>query len=153
MLNKCCLSGHSKIYDSSIERNLYYQAEELITKHNVEEFFVGNYGDFDRISTKVINKLKLKHPVKLILVIPYLTKEINENKNYYQNNFDEICIADISNNTPKKLQIIKSNEYMINKSNFLLCYVNNNWGGAYNTLKYAKQKSKFIFNIANKKEC
>lgn len=153
MLNKCCLSGHSKIFDSSINKKLYSLAEELIIKYSVKEFLVGNYGDFDKISTEVITKLKFKYKIKLILVIPYLTKEISENSDYYKTNYDEICIADIPNNTPKKLQIIKSNEYMINKSNYLLCYVNNDWGGAFNTLRYAKQKSKIIFNIANKKEC
>lgn len=43
--------------------------------------------------------------------------------------------------TPPKFAIIKRNEWMIDKSDFLIAYVEHNWGGAYRTLEYAKKQS------------
>ena len=58
-------------------------------------------------------------------------------------------IADIPENTPKKLQIIKSNQYMIKSANFLICFVKHSWGGSAMTLEYAKKSEKIkIINLA-----
>lgn len=54
----------------------------------------------------------------------------------------------IPEKTQKKLKIIKANQYMVNESDFLICYVKNSWGGAAKTLEYAKQKKKNIYNLA-----
>ncbi len=76
----CCFAGHSKLYGKEdIYENLLSAIEHLITEENITEFWVGNYGDFDNLSAKAVRVLKDKHPdIQLNLVIPYLTKEINE---------------------------------------------------------------------------
>ena len=48
---------------------------------------------------------------------------------------------------PKKLAIIKRNEYMVNKADTIVAYVTHGWGGAAQTLEYAKVKKKNIINI------
>ena len=66
---------------------------------------------------------------------------INDNyKELYINNYDNIIVADIPQSTPKNLQIIKTNQYMINNSDILICYVSQTFGGAAKTLEYAKSK-------------
>ena len=40
----------------------------------------------------------------------------------------------------KRFYITKCNEYMIDVSDFLICYVNRSFGGARHTLDYAKRK-------------
>ena len=59
-------------------------------------------------------------------------------------------VADIPENTPKRFYITKTNEYMVNNSDFLICYIQKSWGGAVTTYKYAKRKKLQIFNIAEK---
>ncbi len=141
----CCFAGHSELYNKdTLYSQLMTAIDKLIVKENIKEFWVGNYGVFDKLSAKAVTELKKKYPeIRLILIIPYLTSEINEFKKSYYKNYDNILLADIPKKTPKKAQIIKCNQYMIRNSNFLICYVKHSWGGAVKTLEYAK-KSKNV---------
>ena len=150
-IKRCCFAGHSDIWDSSLTEKIKSVAEDLIVNHNVREFWVGNYGNFDGSAASVIRELqKTYSDVKLDLVIPYLTKSINEYKELYYKKCDNILIADIPENTPKRFHITKANEYMVNNSDFMICYIQRSWGGAITTYKYAKRKKLQIFNIAER---
>lgn len=141
MKRVCCFAGHSKLnVTDEILKSLTEKIENLIQNENVTEFRVGNYGDFDQASAQVVRELKKKYNITLILVIPYLSSKINNNKEYYEKEFDEILLAQITPNTPKKLGIIKCNEYMVNTSDFLIYYVKNHCTGADRTLAYAQKK-------------
>lgn len=150
-IKRCCFAGHSDIWDSSLAEKIKSVAEDLILNHNVREFWVGNYGNFDGSAASVIRELQKTYTdVKLDLVIPYLTKSINEYKELYYKKCDNILIADIPENTPKRFHITKANEYMVNNSDFLICYIQRSWGRAITTYKYAKRKKLQIFNIAER---
>ena len=150
-IKRCCFAGHSDIWDSSLTEKIKSVAEDLIVNHNVREFWVGNYGNFDGSAASVIRELqKTYSDVKLDLVIPYLTKSINEYKELYYKKCDNILIADIPENTPKRFHITKANEYMVNNSDFMICYIQRSWGGAITTYKYAKRKNLQIFNTAER---
>ena len=147
----CCFAGHSNYYfDESQKQHLKYLIEKLINENNLKEFWVGNYGGFDSISARIVCDLKNKYnDIKLCLVIPYLTKKITDYRELYTK-FDEIIMADIPQNTPKRFYIVKCNEYMINKSDYLIAFVNHGWGGAALTYKYAKKnKSIKVYNIGS----
>ena len=150
---RCCFAGHSKIYNiDDVYKNLLILTEKLIKEENVKEFWVGNYGNFDSISAKAVRSLKEKYTdIELNLVIPYLTKDINENRELYYRNFDSILMADFPEKTPKKFQILKCNEYMGDKSDYIICYVEHGWGGAAKTLEYARKTDVKIYNIAHTK--
>lgn len=150
MPKRCCFAGHSKLYDTDdIYAHLLRMVETLIVEEGVTEFWTGNYGAFDRLSAKTVRTLKEKYPnIQLNLVIPYLTTGINEYKDFYHKNYDYILMADIPENTPKKFQILKCNEYMVNSSDFLVCYVQFSWGGAAKTVAYAQKKKHIkIWNL------
>lgn len=148
---RCCFAGHSNISDSEITDKLQKVAEELVLQYNVNEFWVGNYGEFDGCSAKAVRELKkIYHHIELNLVIPYLTKDINEYKELYYEKYDNILVADIPLITPKRLKIIKANEYMVNNSDFLICYIDHTWGGAFKTFDYARKRKLKIFNVAKR---
>ena len=98
-----------------------------------------------------VNCKKLYPHIKLILVIPYLTKVITKYKEQFYEKYDSILMADIPLSTPKNLRIIKSNQYMVDKSDFLICYINRGWGGAAQTVDYADKKGIKVINIAEVK--
>ncbi len=151
MKRRCCFAGHSKLYNTEeIYAELIKNIERLIVEESVSEFMVGNYGSFDSLSAKAVRSLKPKYSeISLVLVIPYLTKTINEYKEMYYENYDTILMADIPENTPQKLRILKCNEYMVNNSAFILCYVEHSSGGAARTLEFAENKADIeIINIA-----
>ena len=148
----CCFAGHSKLSDTEeVYGKLYSTIEHLISAENVTEFWVGNYGNFDKLSAKAVRALKEKHSeVRLNLVIPYLTSEINQYKELFYKNYDSILIADMPPKTPKKAQILRCNQYMIKNSYTLVCYVRHSFGGAAKTLEFAKKQTNIrIISLAN----
>ena len=145
----CCFAGHSKIDNIDfVYKKLLEIIENLIIKENVMDFQVGNYGTFDKLVIKALNELKHKYDIKTELVLPYLTKEINKNKEEYYKSYNSILVADIPVSTPQRLKIIKCNEYMIKTCDYLICYVEHSWGGASKTLEFAKKNKNIkIINI------
>ena len=152
MKKRCCFAGHSQLHNKSeIYVHLIKLIKKLITEDNVSEFIVGNYGQFDALASKAVQKLKENYPkVELTLVIPYLTRDIDNCKERYYKNFDNILIANLPEKTPQKLKILKCNEYMVDTTDFLICYIEHNWGGASKTMEYAKKNRHIkLFNIAH----
>lgn len=149
MVCKCCFAGHGEIYNTRLEELVNREAIRLIEEQSVKEFWVGNYGEFDKMASSVVRKLKNRYAyIKLVLVIPYLTKDISEYASEYKSKYDEIIVADVPVNTPKRFHIIKGNEFMVRECEFLIAYVSHSWGGAAKTLEYAKRKKKTVVNIA-----
>ena len=150
MKRVCTFAGHRDISASEkLISDLKEHIEILITKENVSEFLVGNYGGFDLIAAKTVRELKKFYPqIKLNLVIPYLTKVITEYKEQFYEKYDSIVMADIPLSTPKNLRIIRCNQYMVDKADFLICYINHSRGGAAQTVEYAKKKGINIVNLA-----
>lgn len=148
----CCFAGHSEyVYSKDLKDRIFKQCVKLVTQHDVNEFWVGNYGHFDFIAAKAVWDFKnfCSFDIELNLVVPYLTKKITDNKEFYDV-YDNILIADIPENTPKRYQILKCNEYIIDNAQYLIAYVNNSFGGAFKTLAYAKRKSNIeIFNLGS----
>lgn len=150
MENKiCCFAGHRDFsYGEDFGEKLKEVLRELVTKEEVTEFFVGNYGNFDRFCARTVRKIKEEFPfIKLTLVIPYITEEIEKNKEYFYSDYDSILIAEMHESTPRALKIIKCNEYMVTKSKFLVAYVKYDFGGAYKTLSFALRKGKNCINL------
>ena len=147
----CCFAGHSKIFgEEEIYKRLLETIEGLIINEKYREFWVGNYGAFDRTSARAVRELKKKYPeIHLTLVIPYLTAEINKYKEDYYKDFNSIITATIPENTPPKAHIIKCNQFMVERAECLVCFVEHSWGGAAKTLEYAQKKDLKIINFAD----
>ena len=150
-IKRCCFAGHSIIYDDTLVEKIIKKAEYLITEYNVKEFWVGYYGNFDSYSANAVRELKKKYKdIKLICVVAYLSTLEGERGQLMITKFDNIIVSNIPEKTPMPYRILKTNEFMVNNSNFLICYIKNEWGGAYKTYEYAKRKNIEIFNLYKK---
>lgn len=98
---------------------------------------------FDRLSAKTVFEMKCKYPyIKNELVIPYL-----DYLNYNSSIFDEVIYPDLENYYFKKA-IIMRNQYLVEHSQYAICYVKYSYGGAIQTYQYAKRKGLYLFNLA-----
>ena len=71
----CCFLGHR---DSSekIRPLLYVEIEKHIVQYNITTFYLGDYGNFDRMSLAVLHDLKRKYPhIEIVFVRAYLPIE------------------------------------------------------------------------------
>ena len=125
MKKKCCFAGHSEIAGKEeLYERLISAIEELILTDGICEFWTGNYGEFDKLAARAVRELKGKHPeIQLILVIPYLTSEINEYREQYYRDYDDILVAELPENTPGRLKIIKANQYMVQSCDAIVAFV------------------------------
>ncbi len=133
--------GHgSEIYDNNI-RNILMQEIEKAVNSGENEFLFGGYGNFDMLAAHVVKDIKNSYPqIRLILVIPYLSMSFDADI------YDESVYPPLEK-VPRKLAIIKRNEWMIDKSNTVIAFVKHNWGGAAMTMEYAVKKKKNVINI------
>ena len=137
--------GHSNF--SEKEKLTIGVLEEIVKGNNVE-FFLGGYGRFDEHALEVVIKYKEKHNnTKIIFVTPYIYK------NYYlttgmKRKVDEIIYPEIEK-VPKRIAIIRRNEWMIEKADVVIAYVKYSFGGARMSYDYAFRKNKKIINLAN----
>ena len=149
MIVTCC--GHSRCFltDDEIIR-LENCLTNIIEKEPTCTFYLGGYGNFDRICFDVLTKLKQQYTsIKRVFVTPYIYN-YDKLKNL-SITYDDTIYPPIEN-TPLRFAIDKRNKWMIQSSNLLICYVANTFGGAYNIYKYAKNKNLEIINIYKKTE-
>ena len=97
--------------------------------------------------------MKKKYPhlnIRLNLVLPYMTNQINRDKDYYESRFDDIIIPMDLMGVHYKAAIKKRNRWMVDQADKILAYVYRDFGGAFDTIKYALRTGKPVLNLAEK---
>lgn len=133
--------GHRELYDEKEVRAwLESVTKDLIAK-GAEKFYLGGYGAFDRLAASVLAEQKKRYPhIELVLILPYLNRR------------KDILPCDSSiypplESVPKKLAIVRRNQWMVEQADVVVSYVLHSWGGAAMTLEYALQKKKRIISF------
>lgn len=139
--------GHREVYED-INAQLLVTINAVIKTYNVGTFLVGGDGQFDLIAAGTVRRLKEKYPfIRLILVRPYWTKELLNNKEYYYESYDDVIIPEELLETYYRNAITKRNRWMVNHSNCVISYQRREFGGAYNAIEYAKKCGKPVVDI------
>lgn len=134
----CTFAGHREIYDTdSIKVKLKNEIINLVKNHGVTTFYNGGMGKFDWLCAKCVKELKSDYSfIKSYLILAYK----NESGTNRYEDFDDMIYPNLEP-VLSKYAIIKQNEWMIDRADFLITYVHKEWSGAYRTLTYAKKKS------------
>ena len=140
--------GHSDFsFDENDLENKIFNIFESFGKKPIT-FYLGLCGKFDWFVYKCCKKWQATHPnCRLVFVSPYRdNKYLKEQAEYFP--VDEVALFDGIEKTPPKFAILKRNEWVVNKSDFVIGWVMFPWGGAAKTLEYARRKKKKFINIA-----
>ena len=133
--------GHSDITGLDTEK-LTAKITELINK-GYTDFMSGGMGGFDRISAKIVCRLKAEYPqIKNILVIPYLDFNI-----YDRSIFDEVIFPECLENVPHRAAISKRNEYILSTASAAVCFVRHIMGGAAATREKAMKMGVVMYDL------
>lgn len=137
----CTFFGHRECFGLD-SRVLQQAIEELITQ-GVDTFFVGNQGQFDSAVYSCLKQLRKEYPyIRVCVVLAYLPTEKKEHDDMTDTMYPEI-------EGHPKFAIERRNRWMIDHSDYLLCYINRTWGGAYKFAKSAKRRGKTVINLGN----
>ena len=138
-MKSCFFIGHRDA-DEGLLPCLTDTAKRLVTDCDVTRFYVGGYGNFDRLSGKTVIFLKNSFPdIRLFLVIPYhpaerpvLTPQ-GYDGTYYPQGME--CV-------PRKFAIVRANRRMIDESDYLVAFVWHPASNAREFLEYARRREK-----------
>lgn len=144
-MKSCFMFGHADCSDSMLPK-----IEEAIVNcysKGVSSFYVGNRGWFDSLAATAVKRAKQRHDdIRLYLLLAYHPGERPVDT---WDGFDGSYYPPLEN-TPRQLAIVKANQYMVDTTDYLICYVRR-IGNARNLLKYAQRRKKegnYIENIA-----
>lgn len=134
-----------------VEELLEEQIRKLINEKEYIDFLVGRNGDFDQCASSTV--LRVRKNVRddnssLILVLPYPTTEYLNNEEYFHDYYSDVDISYAASKAHPKSAIQIRNREMVDKADLIICFIEKEEGGAWQTLKYAKDKEKAIINLA-----
>lgn len=153
-MKTCTFAGHREVFASGVEADIGSAIETILANDSDFAFYTGGMGEFDSKCSAAVRKAKRTHPekdIKLFLIEPYMKTEINESKDYYEAFFDDVLVPIELAEVHYKKAITQRNKWMIDRSDYLIAFVHRDFGGAYETMKYARRKGSIvIINIAEK---
>lgn len=139
----CVFFGHRECnsLDAEVLRNTL---EELIGQ-GVEEFLVGNHGQFDSIVRRCLKSLRKKYPqIRYSVVLAYLPAELRDYVDYSDTMYPE----GIESVHPR-YAIDWRNRYLVKAADICVCYIDHTWGGAYKFVRLAKKHGRRIINLGD----
>lgn len=150
------LFGHRYIDRFAVaETGVEEIVRKLLESKEYTEFLVGREGDFDQIASSTIKRLKRSvrdDNSSLTWVLPYPISEMENNIEYYEKYYDNIEVCEESSRAHFKGAIQARNRNMVDRADLIVCYVEHQRGGAYQTIKYAEKQGKHIINLAEENE-
>ena len=119
MLKTCFLIGHRDA-PFIIREKLEKAIAAAITVYGVTEFVVGQYGAFDKMSAACLAESKKSHPeLRLLLLLPY---HPSERAAVLPAGFDGSFYPPGMEAVPRRLAIVRANEYMAKHCDLLIGY-------------------------------
>ena len=137
---KCTFFGH-RDSPSSIRGVLSAEIERLINEKDVNTFYVGTQGNFDRMAYSVLAELHKRYQhIKVYRVLAYMPKPGETDT------ADTIVPEGIETAHPR-YAIVSRNNWMIDRSDYIVAYITHPTGGAYQAVERAKRRNRSIISL------
>ncbi len=160
-VKKCCFTGYRPqkfpfklnnnsaqfcILQSRIERTLTSLIDD-----DCKVFYSGMAAGFDILCAECVLKLKQKYPdIMLICALPYDKQELGYSSDWRNKFYDILQEADKVEYISKDYSpwcFQDRNKFMVDNSDFIVCWYDGKSGGTKNTIKYAQKLNRFIINL------
>ena len=151
MEKSCYFIGHREA-DERLLPVLTETIQQLIRKENVQYFYVGGYGGFDRIAGLAVKEVKKQNAgITLHLVLPYHPAERAVEA---PDGYDGTYYPEGLENVPSQYAIVRANKIMVDTSDWLIAYVRHGASNSCKILEYAQHREKkgliHVLNLADK---
>ena len=135
-----------------IEQRLEALIRELLRRKEYVDFLVGRSGDFDQYASSAVLRVRKAvgdHNSSLTLVLPYPTAEYLNNQESFEDYYSYIEVSDAASTAHHKAAFQIRNREMVDRSDLVVCCIERESGGAWQTVKYAMEQGKTVINLAN----
>ena len=140
--------GHAQFLKNDNDKDKILNFLKKTVGDQEADIYLGGYGNFDAFAYSCCKKYKENHPrISLIFITPYIP--IKHDVDQFQ--YDDIIYPGMENR-PLKYAIYHRNKWMMEKADYVIAYINHDWGGAYTAYKHAKRKGKVVFNLGELKD-
>ena len=141
----CCFAGYVQDFnnadDEKIKLAIKKQSKNLIKNHDVKEFYVGAESYFDSLCIECMEEIKKEYPsIKLCLVSTEPSHDIEPD---VLNLFNEVVNLNFRKVSPE-YTLFQKNDWLIEKSDFLIAYINNSFSCPLNIVKYKNSKGQLV---------
>lgn len=135
--------GH-KDTPSTVKPFLEQTVQRLIEENEDITFLVGTHGAFDIMAQNVLKQAAECYPrITAHIVLAYVP--VGSNAERYAL---PTLVPEGIEGVPKRFAISFRNDYMVNESDTVVCYIAHNWGGAAQFVEKAEKRGKTVINIA-----
>lgn len=137
----CTFFGHGDAADNI--RDKIKNAVESLISEGVNQFYVGNNGNFDYMVQSVLVELRRAGTdIELTVVISYIDEKVicaEQKDSMYPESLESV---------PLRFAISRRNDYMIASSQIVVAYVRHNFSNSHKWLEKAKKKGLRVINLA-----
>ena len=137
----CTFFGHRDT-PTEIKAHLWEILLDLIAHQGVQQFYVGNHGNFDAMARSLLAELEQSHGIRYEIVLAYLPRE---KAPLYDS--DHTLLPEGIETVPRRFAIEYRNKWMIDHSDIVVTYVTRNFGGAAKFRDIAKKKRKTVIDL------
>ena len=143
--------GHREINDSfKIEERLEEEIYRLLGEKEYVDFLVGRDGEFDQFASSAVLRIRKQYRddnSSLILVLPYARAEYLNNEDSFHDYYSDVEISYAASKAHPKAAIQIRNREMVDRADLVLCAIERQSGGAWQTLQYAMKQEKPVINL------
>ena len=134
-----------------IEERLEEEIYRLLGEKEYVDFLVGRDGEFDQFASSAVLRVRKRYRddnSSLILVLPYPKADYLNNVEYYEEYYSEIEISHAASAVHPKAAIQIRNREMVDRADLIICYIEHEKGGAWQSVQYALKQNKNVINLA-----
>lgn len=160
-IKKACFTGYRpqkfpfKLNNDNVDFELLksriFKTLTALLEDDCKIFYSGMAQGFDIICAECVLELKRNHPeIKLICALPFKNQVQSFSEEWRNRYYDILEAANdvVSVSTDYHIGCFqKRNQYMVDNSDFVVCWYDGKAGGTRNTLKYAHKNLRTIINL------
>lgn len=136
--------GHREVSRTEEVEKWLNETVEALIEEGAGTFFLGGYGEFDRLALSVLRRQKKRHPhIELVLVLAYLNDKRDTSA------YDSTVYPPLET-VPLRFAISRRNRWMAENADAMVAYVLHDWGGAAQTMRHAIRKKKRIIYYSDR---
>lgn len=137
----CTFFGHRDCPESI--QPMLHNALKTLIEHEVYTFYVGNQGNFDAMVRTELNTLTQQYPhIQYSVVLAYMPN------NNLEVPSSHTLLPEGIELVPPRFAIAWRNNWMLQRSQYVICYVDHIGSSSFTWLRKAQACGKIIYNLA-----